>query len=67
MKKLTTYQKYVALRDKKGLTDYAIAKATGLSKAMFSNWKAGRYIPKIDKLQKIAGFFEVSITELLGD
>lgn len=67
MKKLTSYQKYVALRDKKGLTDYAIAKATNLNRAMFSNWKNGRYIPKIDKLQKLADFFGISITELLGD
>lgn len=67
MNKKTSYEKYVALRDKKGVTDYAVAKATGLHDGQFSNWKAKRYAPKVDKLQKLAEYFEVPLTDLLGD
>ncbi len=61
------YQKYAALRDKAGVTDYEVAKNTGVSTATLTNWKYGRYTPKIDKLQKIADFFGVPVTCLLDD
>ena len=61
------YQKYVALREKAGVTDYEVAKNTGVSTATLSNWKAGKYTPKINKLQKIANYFGVPVTELLED
>lgn len=56
------YQKYVALRDKKGVTDYMVAKATQIPKSTFSEWKSGRSKPKVDKLQKIANYFGVPVT-----
>ena len=59
------YEKYVALRDKKGVTDYAVATATGISQSTFSDWKSGRSKPKIEKLLKIAEFFGVTIKELI--
>lgn len=40
------YKKYVELRDGKGVTDYAVAKETGISKSTFSDWKNGRSKPK---------------------
>lgn len=55
------YEKYAELRDNAGVTDYEVAKNTGVSTATLSNWKAGRYTPKVDKLQKIADYFEVGI------
>lgn len=61
------YKKYAALRDKAGVTDYEVAKNTGISTATLTNWKYGRYAPKINKLQKIADYFSVPITELLED
>ena len=36
---------------------YHISKVTGISSSVFTDWKKGRYTPKIDKLDKIAGFF----------
>ena len=54
------YQKYAALRDKVGVTDYEVAKNTGVSTATLTNWKYSRYTPKIDKLQKLADYFEVN-------
>ena len=59
------YRKYVALREKAGVTDYEVAKSTGISTATLTNWKYGRYTPKIAKLQKIADYFGVPVTELL--
>ena len=55
------YEKYVALRDKKGVTDYAVSQATGIAQSTFSDWKSGRSKPKLEKLILIARFFEVPI------
>lgn len=51
------YKKYAELRDKTGVTDYEVGKRTGIATSTLSNWKAGRYTPKTDKLKKIADFF----------
>lgn len=52
------YEIFEKLCEAKGLTPYKVSKATGIPTATHSNWKAGRYTPKQDKLQKIADFFE---------
>ena len=59
------YSKYVKLRDAKGLSDYAVAAATGINASTFSDRKSGRSKPKIEKLMKLATFFEVPLEELL--
>lgn len=46
------YEKYVALRDEKGVTDYRVSMETGITKSTFTDWKNGRSYPKIDKLKK---------------
>lgn len=58
------YEIYCKLRDKRGLKDADVVKATGITKSTFSDWKSGRSKPKQDKLQKIADFFEVSLDYL---
>lgn len=55
------YAKYVALRDAKGMKDAEVAKATGIPKSTFSDWKAGRSNPKAEKLMKIADLFGVTL------
>lgn len=55
------YQKYVELRDKKGVTDYRVAVDTGINKSTFTDWSTGRSAPKIEKLAKIAAYFDVPI------
>ena len=42
-----------------------VSKATGIPASTFSDWKKGRSIPKQDKLQKIADFFNVSVDYLM--
>lgn len=48
-----------------GLLPTRFAKLPGLTTATISNWKAGRYTPKQDKLQKIADYFGVSIEYIM--
>ena len=51
------YEKFAALLAARGVTAYAVAKATGIPNATLSEWKAGKYTPKVDKLAKIAKYF----------
>lgn len=62
---LFSYHKYSELRDSKGVTDYKVSKKTNVSTSTLSNWKAGRYTPKSDKIKAIADFFGVSIEYFL--
>lgn len=43
-----------------------VARETGISYSTFTDWKAGRYRPKIEKINAIAKFFGVSPSYLLG-
>lgn len=61
------YKKYVALRNKKGITDYRVAMDTGITKSTFTDWKNGRSNPKADKLKILADYFGVSIEYFLED
>ena len=54
-----SYKKYADLRDSKGVTDYGVSKNTGVPTSTLSNWKAGRYTPKSDKIKAIADYFGV--------
>lgn len=59
------YQNYVKLRDERNLTDYAVAKDTGVPRSTFTDWKRGRCTPKVEKLMKLADYFGVSIDDLV--
>ena len=61
------YKIYAQLRDERKLSDYQVAKATGIATSTFSSWKAGTYKPKLDKIKKIADYFGVSIEAFLED
>ena len=61
------YERYVQLRDEKGVTDYKVSEETGITKSTFSDWKSGRSKPKVDKLKIIADYFGVSIEDLLTE
>lgn len=60
-----SYDKYAQLRDERNLTDYRVAQETGISTATLTCWKKGTYKPKVEKLKKIAEYFNVRIEELL--
>ena len=61
------YKKYEALRDQAKVTDYEVAKQTGIAAQTLSDWKKGTYTPKVDKLMKIAKYFGVSLEDLLAE
>ena len=55
------YEKYVELRDAKKVRDADVARVTGITPSTFSDWKRGKSVPKLEKLLKIAEFFDVSV------
>ena len=59
------YEKYVELRDNKGVTDYRVSVDTGITKSTFTDWKSGRSNPKMEKLSILADYFGVSIEYFL--
>lgn len=62
----SAYNRYCELRDKNGCKDSDVAKGAEIPKSTFSDWKAGRYTPKQEKLKKIADFFNVSVDYLMN-
>ena len=58
------YEIFEKLCTEKGVKPYRVCKDTGITTATISNWKAGRYVPKSDKMQKIADYFGVSLEYL---
>lgn len=58
------YEIFEGLCAEKGVTPYKVSQETGISTASLSNWKAGRYAPKAEKLLKIADYFGVSVEYL---
>ncbi len=54
------------LRLKVGLTQEQLAKEVGLSEQAISFYELGKRNPKIDKWQKLADFFGVSVPYLQG-
>lgn len=61
------YQKFEQLLKGKEITAYRVAKDLGLTPTVFSDWKSGKSKPKVDKLKKIADYFDVSIEYFLEE
>lgn len=59
------YEIFAKLMKAKGCTAYQVSKATGIAQSTLSDWKSGKSIPKADKIQKIADFFDVSAEYLM--
>lgn len=59
------YRKFLNLLNQHGVTAYRVAKDTGISAVVFSEWKKGKSNPKIDKLKIIADYFGVPIEYFL--
>lgn len=61
------YEKYAEKRDSLNLTDFAVAKETGIAPSTISDWKSGRSKPKMDKLAKIAKVLNVPLEFFLEE
>lgn len=62
---MARYEDYSVLRDTAGLTDAKVSELSGVAPSTLSDWKAGRYKPKVDKLAKIAAALGCGLEELL--
>lgn len=60
------YEIFEKLLEEKGVTAYAVSKATGIRPSTFTAWKKGGYRPKDDKREKIAEYFGVTLAYLDG-
>jgi len=59
------YDKFRQIITERGLTVYKIAKDTDIPQSTFSQWKSGRSVPKVDKLQKVAKYLDVPLEDLV--
>ena len=61
------YKVFEELLAKHNKTAYRVSVETGISTVTLSEWKNGKYQPKIDKLTLIADYFGVPVTVFFGD
>lgn len=59
------YEIFEKLMKEFGYTAYKVSVETGIAQSTLSDWKKGKSIPKIDKIQKIADLFHVSVDYLM--
>lgn len=55
----------ILLRNLKGLTQEQIAEAIGISRQSYAKWEQGETFPDIDKCDKLAKFYGVTIDSLV--
>lgn len=60
------YENFRKLCEERGVKPAQVSRGTGIPTATLSSWKKGIYTPKQDKLQKIADFFNVPISDILS-
>lgn len=61
------YDNFVRLCVKKGKSPSAVALELGINKSAVSNWKRRKNGPSDANIQKIADYFEVSVSELTNE
>lgn len=55
------YEFYEQLLQERGLTNYKVAKDTGIAQSVLSAWKNGTSTPKADKIKTLAEYFDVPV------
>ena len=60
------HEKLQHMRKQQGLTQEELAQALYVSRTAVSKWESGRGYPSIDSLKAIAGFFSLTVDELLS-
>lgn len=63
---MLTYERYAEYRDRKNYNDHNVACLTGVHKSTFSGWKAGKYVPKLDVMLKIAKLLNIPPNEIVS-
>lgn len=59
-------ERFVELREEKGLTQAKLAEELGMSVRAIAFWESGERKPPIDKLEWLADFYDVTTDYLLG-
>lgn len=62
MKANKTYEVYARERDRKGVSDYRVARDTGVAASTICEWGKGMYTPKTEKLILIAQYLGIPVT-----
>jgi Helix-turn-helix. len=60
------YEIFELLLKSNNITRYKVSVDTGIPQATISHWKSGRNQLKVDKLQILADYFDVSLNYMLG-
>ena len=55
----------ILLRNMKGLTQEQVAEVIGISRQSYSKWEQGETYPDIDKCDKLAEFYGITIDSLI--
>lgn len=63
---MTTSESIKRLREKYGLTQSDLGKIAGLSSKTVGAWESGRAEPRIGSIEKIAAFFGIPKSEVIG-
>ncbi len=63
---MTGYEYFESVLKSKGLKPVDVSRATGIRSGVLSDWKAGRYVPKADKMKLIADYLGCNADLLLG-
>ena len=61
------FEKLRALLERDNIKMSELSRRTGIPYSTFTDWKAGRYVPKVDKLQKLADYFGVPLSYFTGE
>lgn len=59
------YEKFARLLEETHKTPYQVSKDTGIATATFTEWKNGKYSPKVDKLMTLSDYFNVPLEYFL--
>lgn len=60
------YYIYEKLRNERKLTDYKVSKDTGIPKSTIASWKNGKCTPRIDKIMRLANYFDVPLSVFIN-
>ena len=62
------YDKYAKICKQRGISNSAAAVAAGLSKSLVTKWKTNKVeTPSPEVLEKLSAYFNIPISELLGE
>lgn len=63
---MKSYEIFASLLTQRGIKAVDVSRQTGIATSTLSEWKKGKTEPKIDKMQKLADYFNVSLDYMTG-